>query len=105
MIAEMQFEAMLMRDNPPVVSPSAQQNKVSKNIKYAQKYGGQDETDSDSSKETSLEASRQLDKSKEDFVTIQKVIAEIALAATPDYREASRAADAEPSKYQQSNED
>jgi tRNA splicing ligase len=61
----MQFEAMIMKDRVPAFQnvQTSQTRKVSKNIKYAQKYGGQDETDSDSSKDTSLDQAKQLDKS------------------------------------------
>lgn len=54
MMLELQFEALLMKDRPQApstVQQFAPIKKVTKNLKYAQKYGGQDETDSDSSKD------------------------------------------------------
>ena len=54
MLLEMQFEALLTKDRQPAKVVEQQfvpVKNVSKNLKYAQKYGGQDETDSDSSKD------------------------------------------------------
>ena len=77
--------------------------KVKKNIKYAQKYGGQDETDSDSSKDI-IEGDRPTSHQTDDYKLIQKAISDIALAANPPLHHSredahSQAAEMEPSAY------
>lgn len=69
---EIQLEAMIMKDRSPGSLGSTQvlqpvkREKVKKNIKYAQKYGGQDETDSDSSKDL-VEGDRTITNQNEDY--------------------------------------
>ena len=95
---------------PSTVQQFAPIKKVTKNLKYAQKYGGQDETDSDSSKDLIAppESEQPVEVRRNgDYSDIKKTIAELTLSATPqlmseDHRQIQ---EVEPFVHQQSHED